>query len=146
MEKEYVRVRGDVMWANFFTPNEMSGKYQFDLCNLSDAAVEALQDKLGVKAKRREDKPEKGWFITCKSVHPMKPVDADNEPLPTNTSVGNGSTAEVTVGAYSWKAPVGGKKGISPTAAKIKILAIKEYVAEGGGGGKSVADLEDDVL
>jgi hypothetical protein len=40
---EAVKIKADVMWAYLVKPNDMSGKYQVDLCNLSDKAVEALE-------------------------------------------------------------------------------------------------------
>jgi hypothetical protein len=37
-----VKIKADVMWASLGKVNEMSGKFQVDLCNLSDKAAEAL--------------------------------------------------------------------------------------------------------
>ena len=40
---EAVKIKADIMWAYLTKPNEMSGKYQVDLCNLSEKASEALE-------------------------------------------------------------------------------------------------------
>ena len=39
MNTEAVKVKAEIMWAFLNKPNEMSGKFQVDLCNLSDKAV-----------------------------------------------------------------------------------------------------------
>ena len=70
-----VKVKSTIMWCFHNKPNEMSNKFQVDLCNLSDNAVKALES-LGIEVRKREDKPEKGFFITCKSTIPMKIFDA----------------------------------------------------------------------
>jgi hypothetical protein len=41
---EAVKIKADIMWAYLNKPNDMSGKFQVDLCNLSDKAAEALQE------------------------------------------------------------------------------------------------------
>jgi len=66
-----VKVKATIMWCFHNKPNEMSNKFQVDLCNLSDNAVKALES-LGLEVRKREDKPEKGFYITCKSTVPMK--------------------------------------------------------------------------
>ena len=38
-----VKIKADIMWAYLSRTNDMSGKYQVDLCNLSDNAVQALE-------------------------------------------------------------------------------------------------------
>jgi hypothetical protein len=39
-----VKIKADIMWAYLDKVNDMSGKFQVDLCNLSDKAAAALQD------------------------------------------------------------------------------------------------------
>jgi len=48
MEVKPVKVQAEIMWAFLDTPNELSGKYQVDLCNLSDSAVDVLKTMLVV--------------------------------------------------------------------------------------------------
>ncbi len=69
-----VKVKATIMWCFHNKPNDMSGKFQVDLCNLSDNAVKALES-IGLEVRKREDKPEKGFYITCKSTVPMKVFD-----------------------------------------------------------------------
>jgi len=35
-----VKIKADIMWAYLDKVNDMSGKFQVDLCNLSDKAAE----------------------------------------------------------------------------------------------------------
>ena len=53
----------DIYWANLEKKNEMSGKYQVDLCNLSETAVNALEE-MGITLKSNPKKPEMGQYIT----------------------------------------------------------------------------------
>ena len=96
-----VKIRAEVMWCFHNKQNEMSGKYQLDLCNLSDSAVKSLEG-LGLEVRNREDKPEKGYFITAKSALPIKVFDSKGEDL-ANVAIGNGSVAVAVIGAYDWK-------------------------------------------
>jgi len=121
-----VKVKATIMWCFHNKPNEMSNKFQVDLCNLSDNAVKALES-LGLEVRKREDKPEKGFYITCKSTVPMKVFDASGNDLST-VSIGNGSTATAVVGAYEWSWK--NKKGVSPSLVKIIITDLKVYNPE----------------
>ena len=67
MNTEAVKVKAEVMWAFLNKPNEMSGKFQVDLCNLSDKAVGALEE-MGIEVKTKEGK---GAYVTCKSTRPI---------------------------------------------------------------------------
>jgi len=120
-----VKVKADIMWCFHNKPNEMSNKFQVDLCNLSDNAVKALES-LGLEVRKREDKPEKGFFITCKSTVPMKVFDAAGNDL-NNVAIGNGSTATAVVGAYAWSWK--NKKGTSATLTKLVIDNLVAYDA-----------------
>jgi hypothetical protein len=120
-----VKVKATVMWCFHNKPNEMSGKFQMDLCNLSDNAVKALES-LGLDVRKREDKPEKGFFITCKSTVPMKVFDAGGNDL-NNVAIGNGSTATAVVGAYAWSWK--NKSGTSATLTKLVVDNLVAYDA-----------------
>ena len=132
-----VKLNAEINWAFFDKVSDMSGKYQVDLCNLSEQAVKSLE-AIGVAVRQREDKPEKGWFVTVKSNHPIKPVDEKGNSV--TATVGNGSKATALVTAYEWTWK--NKKGISPSLMKIIINDLKEYNPESS----PVNDLEDDVL
>lgn len=129
-----VPVKATVMWAFLNKQNDMSGKYQVDLCHLSDKAVTALED-LGLKVNNKEDK---GFFITCKSNHPIKAYDDKGHEMAPDVSVGNGSEVVATVGFYEWSFK--GKKGVSPSLKKLKIAKLVEYVSP------SSDDSDDDLL
>jgi len=132
-----VKVKATIMWCFHNKPNEMSTKYQVDLCNLSDNAVKALEG-LGIEVRKREDKPEKGFFITCKSTVPIKVFDASGNSLET-TPVGNGSTATAVVGTYEWAWK--NKKGTSPSATKLVIDSLVAYEE-----GQATEEALDEVL
>ncbi len=120
-----VKFEAEVQWAFFNKKNEMSGKYQVDLTNLSENAVKALTDA-GLEPRNREDKPEKGWFITAKSNYEIKPVDkAGNE---ITDAVGNGSKAVALIKPYEWSWK--NKKGVSPSLVKIIITDLQVYNAD----------------
>ena len=129
---EAVKLKAEVMWAQLTKVNEMSGKYQVNLCKLSDAAIEALTE-MGIEVKEKE---EMGKYITCKSAKPIKAFDVDNDEIEEN--IGNGSKAKAIITAYEWKYK--NKKGVSPSLKKLVITDLVEY-----GGAASLKD-DDEVL
>lgn len=133
MNTEAVKVKAEVMWAFLNKPNEMSGKYQVDLCNLSEKAVDALEG-LGIEVKTKEGK---GRYITCKSQRPITAYD-DGGSLLEGDILGNGSKAAAVITPYEWAFK--GKKGVSPSLRK---MVVTELVAYTGGG---VEIDEDDLL
>lgn len=134
MNTEAVKVKAEIMWAFLNKPNEMSGKFQVDLCNLSDKAVGALEE-MGIEVKTKEGK---GAYITCKSKRPIIAYD-DGGTVLEGDILGNGSKAAAVVEPYEWAFK--GKKGISPS---LKKMVITELVPYTGGGGGSFD--EDDLL
>jgi len=136
MENNRVKLRADVMWASLNRVNEMSQKYQVDLCNLSDAAVKAFED-MGITCKHKE---EQGYFITCKSNNPIRAYDKDGD-LIEGVMIGNGSKAVAMVGSYEWKWK--NKEGVSPS---LKKLIIEELVAFEGDGPEPDEMDEDEIL
>lgn len=131
-ESQSVKIKADVMWAQLDKVNEMSGKYQVNLCNLSDAAVVALEE-MGISV---PDKEGQGRYITCKSANPIKAFDNDGVEL-AGVKIGNGSKAKAIITSYEWKYK--NKKGVSPSLRKLVITDLVEY----GGGG---ADLDDEEV
>jgi len=119
-----VKIKADVMWAYLDRQNEMSGKYQVDLCNLSTQAVDALEG-MGISVRQKEDK---GFFITCKSTNPIRAYDKDGDVID-GISIGNGSKAIAMIGSYEWNWK--NKQGTSPS---LKKLVIDELVAYEGSG------------
>lgn len=126
---ERVKVKATVMWAFTNTINEMSGKYSIDLTNLSEAAVDAIEEVLNITPRTRADKPEKGFFITCTSQRPIKVLDKDGTVLPTDVKIGNGSKVTAIITYYDWE--FRGKKSRSPSLAKLVVDELVEYVDDG---------------
>jgi len=133
-QTQRVKIKADVMWAYLDRQNEMSGKYQVDLCNLSDAAVNALEE-MGLTVRQKDDK---GYFITCKSNNPIKVFDKNGDIID-GISIGNGSKAEALVGFYEWRYQK--KEGVSPSLKKLVITEIQAYEDA-----ESVSDMGDDEV
>lgn len=129
-----VKISADVMWAYMDRPNEMSGKYQIDLCQLSDAAVNALEG-MGITVRQKEDK---GYFITCKSNNPIRAYATNGDTLE-GISIGNGSKAVAMITPYSWKYQK--KEGVSPSLRKLTINELVTYE-----GNESVDDVDGDEV
>ena len=127
-DKKRVKIKATVYWCSNKKVNEMTGKYQVDLCNLSESAVAALED-IGISARSNDDRPEKGVFITCKSQNPIKVYDTDGDEI--MEDVGNESKARAIVSAYPWTYK--NKKGISPSLGKLVITDLVEYAGGAGG-------------
>jgi hypothetical protein len=118
-----IKLKADIMWAFLDEPNQMSEKYQVDLCNLSEGAVTALED-VGIEVKRKEDK---GFYIVAKSKKfPIRTETSDGNGV--NCKVGNGSkgVAWIKPYAYTFK----GKAGVSPGINKLVITDLIRYEAD----------------
>ena len=135
-EKKKLKIKCDIYWAQLNKMNEMSGAYQVNLCNLSDAAAEALEE-MGLSVNQdSEKKADMGKYITCKSKNkPMKAFDVDGDEI--TEDIGNGSKAKALVGTYDWTYK--NKKGVSASLIKLVVTDLVEYA----GGGGITADDED---
>lgn len=143
-------VRGTAQWASLSKPNDMSGKYQIDVCNMSEADVKQLEGQ-GVtnirhEEKRDDDYEPRGHFITMRSnavskngdiLDPPKVVDAKKNPLPKGTLVGNGSEVKVVYDPFEWSFK--GKTGVSAGLRIVQVITLEAY--EGGSG---LDDLEEE--
>lgn len=136
-EVKAIKIKADVFWCQHDKVNDMSGKFQLNLCNLSDAAVAALE-QMGISVQIGEDKKaDMGKYITCKSEKPIRVYDTDGDEIDKETQIGNGSKAKALVGSYDWTYK--NKKGVSPALRKLIITDLVEYATDG--------DLDDeDVL
>lgn len=119
MEMKPLKIAADIMWAFLDTPNQMSGKYQVDLCNLSPKAIAALED-IGVNVRNKEGK---GFFVTAKSIKPVSTLDSDGVPI--TVKVGNGSKGVALVQPYAYKAS--GKAGVAVGINKLVVTDLIEY-------------------
>ena len=138
-EQPIVIINADAYWANLTTQNDLSGKFQLDLCNLSDAAVEKLQS-IGLQVRTRDDKPEQGQFISPKSNLAIRYYDTSGDDI-TGVLVGNGSKVKAVISAYDWTFK--NKKGRSPSLKKLVITELVEFDAESEGGGAASYDLDE---
>jgi len=129
-EKTVIKIKCDIYWAQHNKVNDMSGKYQLNLCNLSEAAVAALEE-MGITVQIGDDKKaEMGRYITCKSEKAIRVYDTDGDEI--NENIGNGSKGKAMVGSYSWTYK--NKKGVSPSLKKLVVTDLVEYNAAGSGG------------
>tara|TARA_R110000803_G_scaffold1228_7_gene4033 strand:- start:726 stop:1139 length:414 start_codon:yes stop_codon:yes gene_type:complete len=121
-------VTADVYWANLNRVNEMSGKFQVELCNLSDKAVEALEE-LGLSIKNADNKEDQGNYITCASRNAIRAYNTDGDELK-GIEVGNGSKARAVLGFYDWTFK--GKAGRSPSLQKLIVDDLIVFEAATG--------------
>lgn len=123
MKEKPVKLKATVMWCFHNKLNDMAQKYTIDLCNLTDSTVKELE-AFGISVNKREDKPEKGFFITCKSTLPIKLFDAAGNDL-SNTAIGNGSTVTAVVSKYQWTYQR--RSGWSPSLVKCVVDNLVAY-------------------
>lgn len=128
---DQVKVKGILFWCEHSKVNAMSGKHQVILGGLSDAAAAALE-ALNLEVVEKDDKPEYGKHITCKSVNPIKITDTMGVDL-AEVKIGNGSECKAMIRPYEWTFK--NKKGVSPS---LQACVVTKLVEFGGGG------LEDD--
>lgn len=126
MANTSLKLKATIYWASLDKVNDLSGKYQVDLCNLTEGAVTALKE-LGVVARVKASQPECGFMITCKSKYPIVAQDTDGDEIEKN--IGNGTKANCIISSYAWEFK--GKKGMSPQLDKLTITELVEYVKEG---------------
>ncbi len=118
-------IRGTVMWAHLDKPNEMSNKFQLDVCNLTRETVEKLKAG-GIEVRKGdENKADKGHFITPKANKPVRIVDAAKVPWPADKRLGNGSIVNVLVRPYEWEFK--GKSGIGAGLEAVQVLKHESF-------------------
>lgn len=128
-QQDVIRVKADLYWAQLSEKNEMSGKYQVDLCNLSDAAAQKLSDAgVEVKTSDKED-DTRGAYVTAKSANPIFAFDTERNRIHEN--IGNGSKADVVLTTYNWDFK--GKTGTSASIRHLTITDLIEFDRDGGG-------------
>lgn len=115
-------VRGTSMWARVLdgSPNDLSGKYQVDICNLDDDTVVELTDS-GVTIKNDEDR---GNYVTAKAPRPPQIMDASKRAW-NGDNIGNGSVIKISAKPYPWNFK--GTSGVSLGLNKLMVVKHVEY-------------------
>lgn len=133
-----IPVKVDLYWAFLSEPNQMSEKYQVDLCNLSKEAVKRLMD-MGMDVKNDPKKPDQGFFVTAKSkLYPILAVDEKGNKIDAKVANGSKGVAFIKPYEYTFK----GKKGVACGVSKIVITELIEYKPEG----TTLEELEEDPI
>ena len=111
-------------WAFLNEKNDLSEKYQVDLCNLNDQQVEKLEE-LGLAVRNKGD--ERGNFLTAKSArYPITPYNTSGDEI--HEKVANGSKASVLFDTYDWNFK--NKAGVSMGIKKLIVTDLIAYEAE----------------
>ena len=137
LNNESVTIKATVAFPNLEREDAMAGKYTVQLANLSDAAVEKLEE-LGIKVSYKDgDKYERGNYIVCKSKFPIIPKDVDGNSFEGMTErVGYGSIVRAAIKPVEWQ--MGGRSGVS---ARVQFMVIDRLVEpEASTGGASLDD------
>ena len=122
MAKQTVVVKGKAYWTKLNVKDEMSGKYQMDIGNLSDELVKALESH-GVQPKSRDD--ERGTFITARSKFDVPVINSDKEDMNGNL-IGNGSDVKVKIG-FNKDHPMVSQYGTSMYLNKVMVTNLVAY-------------------
>lgn len=133
-------VRGTAEWASVFEPNDLSGKYQVDICKLDSKTVKELES-VGINVRKGEgEKSDKGSYITAKAgKYPPKVWDRKKNPMDGTQLIGNGSEIKASIRPYEWNFK--GKAGVS---AGLNSLMVLSLVAYGGDDELEAEDLDAD--
>jgi len=135
METKPVVVACELHWPFLNKPNDMSGKYQVDIGKLSSKAVDALS-AMSIQVRNKGD--DRGNYVTVKSNHPITPAFSGMDAVD-SALIGNGTLANAALKPYHWDFK--GKKGVSPSLAKLLITEVAVYDKDGDGGGVNMDDV-----
>ena len=131
-ETKQAIIEGVLEWAHLQPgkPNELSGKYQCDVCQLPAPTVKKLKGLgLEVQDGAKKGKPDKGFYVTPKATKPVTIVDSKKNPFEGAERIGNGSEAKVAIRAFPYNFK--GKEGIGCGLQAIQILKLNEYSPAG---------------
>tara|TARA_R110002020_G_scaffold256930_1_gene470603 strand:- start:1302 stop:1739 length:438 start_codon:yes stop_codon:yes gene_type:complete len=125
-KRETAIIAGTGYWVKLREPDEMSKKYQMDICNLDSDTKEKLESK-GVVVKNKQD--DRGDFVTARSKFNVPAINKDNEPIDVDTAIGNGSDVKVKIG-FNSDHPMVSQYGTSMYLNKVKVLNLVEYLPD----------------
>lgn len=143
-------IKGTAQWAHVHEPNDLSGKFQVDICQLDKATVKKLEEN-NIEVRRGEgEKENKGSFIVAKTKRRPKVMDAAKNVWPSNILIGNGSTVKCSVTPFDWTFKK--KSGISASLNSLMVVDFKSADMSGTGDleaeddGFVLGDLEGDEI
>lgn len=119
-QAQSVTAKGQVFYCHNTQVNQMSGKYQVDIGQLSVAAQAALED-LGLDIKNKDTQ---GAHVTCKSKFPIRLYDEEGNEI--EFPLANGSQGVFKLSTYEYTSPQG-QKGVSPKLIRATITEAVEY-------------------
>ena len=135
-------ITGEAYWAKVFEPNTINPEKPestIDICNLDPDNLKIAQDVgltvKNVSAEKPDDK--RGNFVTLKQFtttfngdpRSIRVVDAQRNPFPANTLIGNGS--KVCAKAYPKAWTFGGKEGVKGYLDSLQVRELVEYTSNG---------------
>ena len=124
-------IKGTAQWACVHEPNDLSGKFQVDICQLDKATDKKLEND-GVNVNKGENgKDYKGSFIVAKTKRRPKVMDAAKNIWPSNLLIGNGSTVKCSVTPFDWTFKK--KSGISASLNSLMVIDFKAADMNGTG-------------
>ena len=117
----------EVMWASVQEPNEMSGKYQVDLVNLTPEQVKGFEAENCEVHTCDRDENNRGKYITLKSTRKVPVVDLNKAAF--DDLIGNGSICNVIWQPFEWSFKK--KSGTSAGLQKIQVVELVAYAGSG---------------
>ncbi len=116
-------IKGTAQWVDVHKPNDLSGRFQVDICQLDKATVKKLED-VGVNVNKGENgKAYKGFFIVAKTKRRPKVMDAAKNIWPSNLKIGNGSIVKCSITPYDWNFKK--KVGIGASLNSLMVIDFK---------------------
>jgi len=130
-KKTHVIKKTKLYWANLHEVNQYSEKYQVNCTNLSKDDEKVLKG-MGVPVKdgKESGKPEMGMYIVAKANRPVMVVDSMKNTVADASKIGNGTIANVSINAYDYDHPTGGK-GTGCGLQAVQVVELVEYSKTG---------------
>lgn len=121
---DLIQITGKSYWANVFTMNKLSNKFQVNIGNLDEKSKDILK-KVGLTLKDKGD--EMGEYLIAKSMYVPRVVDSKNRRISPDTHIGNGSKINVKIKPYHYKSPNTGATGVGAGLQAIQVIELVEY-------------------
>ena len=118
-------VRGKADWASLYERNDMSKKYQIDICNIDAKTVKQLE-AAGIDVKTGEgEKAYKERYIIAKAdKYRPRVLDRRGDLWDENVLIGNGSDIKASVNAFKYNYK--GKDGIGCGLNDLMVTSLIE--------------------